>query len=72
MADKLPTAPVALNVLELGYLGAICPLWDRAAAGDPVARGIYLKLKAAAIALGVVWYYGDPWPVDGKEPHPHG
>lgn len=33
----------------------------------PVARSIYLKLKRAAVSLGVVWYYGDPWPQDPAE-----
>ena len=67
---ELPTTPVQMNLLELGWLTTGGTVWDRAKTGDPVARALYLKMKAAAIALGVKWYYGDPWPQE--EPHPRG
>lgn len=60
--DPLPTTPVALNVLELGWL--LAQVWQRAKEGDDVARRLYLKVKEAAISLGVEWYYGDPWPTE--------
>jgi hypothetical protein len=55
MSDELPTQPVHLNTLELGWL------WQA------VARALYLKFKAAAIANGVVWYYADPWPIEAPK-----
>jgi len=50
---------VTLSMAEIGFVHAL--VWKRAADGDAVARSIYSKLKAAAIAGGAVWYYGDPW-----------
>lgn len=58
--DLVATAPMDLELLETGWLMAA--LWERAGAGDPIARSLYLKMKHAAISMGVVWYYGDPWP----------
>jgi hypothetical protein len=56
---ELPTAPVELNNLQIGFLHGL--MYDRLQnPNDVVARGIYLKLKAAAISLGVEWCYGDP------------
>lgn len=70
MDEELPTTPVPLNNLEIGYLMMVgirgSSLRKRCAEpeADPTARGIYLKLKAAAIALGVEWHYGDPWEIE--------
>jgi hypothetical protein len=64
---ELPTQPVHLNTLELGWLWYAVA--DRARDGDQIARALYLKFKAAAIANGVVWRYADPWPIeDGNTP----
>lgn len=52
------TTRVHLTVFELGYLLGL--VYDRAKATDPTAQGLYRKLKEAAIAAGVEWYYGDP------------
>jgi hypothetical protein len=69
MSD-LPTQPVPCNVLELGWLWHAVA--DKAREGDPIARALYLKVKAAAIAAGVEWYYGDPWPLeDGSQGGEH-
>jgi hypothetical protein len=62
--NALETISVELNLIELGWLTVGGTVWERAKAGDPIARALYLKLKAAAIGLGVRWYYGDPWPVE--------
>jgi hypothetical protein len=51
---------VDINLIENGWI--MMAVWDRAKAGDVIARVLYLKLKAAAKAEGAVWYYGDPWP----------
>jgi hypothetical protein len=59
----LPTSDVPLNSLEIGWLMAAAIL-DRAESGDKVAQRLYKKLKAAAIANGVEWYYGDPFPIE--------
>lgn len=59
----LPESPVPLNSYEIGWLMAAAVL-KRAEEGDGIARTLYLKLKAAAIANGVEWYYGDPFPID--------
>lgn len=65
-ASALPTSDVPLNSLEIGWLMGAAVL-RRAEDGDPVARRLYLKLKAAAIANGVEWYYGDPFPIESSE-----
>lgn len=62
MIDRVKTTPVELNLIEQGWL--MVAVWDRAQRGDPYARSIYLKLKSAAVAAGVEWYYGDPWPLE--------
>lgn len=60
------TAPMDVELVETGWLmGA---LWKPAAEGDPIARSLYLKMKRAAISMGVIWYYGDPWPEAAEEP----
>lgn len=56
---------VDLAVVELGWL--MIGVWQRSVEGDPFARAIYLKLKAATIASGVEWYYGDPWEIEGEK-----
>lgn len=56
---------VDIDTLECGYL--IAAIVGRARGGDMVARGLYGKLKAAAIALGVDWHYGDPWEEEGTQ-----
>jgi hypothetical protein len=56
----LATSALALDLMEQGWI--LVAVWGGARDGDPVARSIYLKLKRAAVSLGVVWYYGDPWP----------
>jgi hypothetical protein len=61
-----PTAPVEMTTMEIGYLHAF--LWGPAALGEPLARSLYLKMKAAAISLDVVWRYGDPWNVEAEPP----
>lgn len=55
---------IDISVLEIGYLMPV--LWPKAESGDRIARGLYLKLRAAAIACGVVWYYGDPFDVEAE------
>ena len=62
----MPVAKIELNALQIGWLmGGL--VWDRSKEGDPIARSLYLRLKAAAIACGVDWYYDDPWEVtDGS------
>lgn len=67
MTNELPTVPVPLTLVELGWL--TMAVWDRAKEGqDFVARALYLKIKVAAIALGVDWYYGDPWDIAASPP----
>jgi hypothetical protein len=62
---QLPTAPVELNSFQTGWLMAF--VLPRAMnPNDVTARAIYLKLKAASIALGVEWYYGDPPGLEDK------
>jgi hypothetical protein len=58
----IESAPIEVDLIENGWL--LAAVWPRAREGDQVARALYLKLKAAAIACGVVWYYGDPWPIE--------
>lgn len=54
--------PIGLTLIENGWLtGAV---WERARDGDPIARRLFRKLKAHAIAAGVDWYYGEPWQDD--------
>ncbi len=56
---------IELHLVEVGWL--LPGLMKRAAAGDLVARSIYRKLKAGAVAAGAVWVYGDPWPMGEDE-----
>lgn len=53
-------AAIDIDLIENGWI--LSAVWDKAKAGDLIARAIYRKIKAAAIPDGVVWYYGDPWP----------
>lgn len=65
LLSESPTAPVELTSQQLGYIHGL--LFDRLKDPDDLtARAIYLELKAAAISLGVVWYYGDPPGLEGK------
>jgi hypothetical protein len=52
-------ASVDLDLVEQGWL--MQGVWAKARDGDQIARRLYVKLKEAAIACGVDWYYGDPW-----------
>jgi hypothetical protein len=60
------TAPIEITIMENGWI--LAHVWPRAKEGDRIARSLYLKLKAAAIACGVPWDYADdPWPVDAEK-----
>lgn len=60
--DGWKVALVALDLTETGWLMA--SIWEKAKGGDHIARRLYQKIKGAAVAMGVEWYYGDPWPLD--------
>jgi hypothetical protein len=64
---RLPETMVGLNLLEIGWLSA--SVWSRLATDprDRTARALFPKLKVAAVALGVEWYYGElpPLPEEG-------
>jgi hypothetical protein len=49
---------IDLDLIENGWI--LAAVWRKAKNGDEIARSIYRKLKAAAVADGVEWYYGDP------------
>lgn len=57
--NDLKTAPLHLNLLELGWLLAILVEMLRVHPFDEIGRGIWEKQKAAAISLGVEWRYGE-------------
>lgn len=57
----------AFSVLEIGFLMAY--VIEPRHRESQVARALYFKLKAAAIALGVDWsHYGDPKEWEEKKP----
>jgi hypothetical protein len=52
---------VSLNLIEIGWLmGQIIARGWAIKGDDPMARVVWRKLRAAAIAGGVEWRYGDP------------
>ncbi len=57
---SLPTTPVELNLLQIGYLNAgVWPALVRDPS-DPTARQLFTLLKEAAIRLGLTpWPYGE-------------
>jgi hypothetical protein len=60
MSD-LPESPITLNSLEIGWLLGRINFDDPSLADAPLfVWNLYRKLKTAAIANGVEWYYGDP------------
>ncbi len=64
--DALPTLPLPVDTLDLGWL--LIAVWGPARDGDQVAQSLYRRIKAVAIEFGVEWRYGEePWLTSVRE-----
>ena len=57
--EQLQEFTVSLGLIEIGWLTGVI-LRSRMGYDDPVSGRVWQKLKAAAIASGIEWHYGDP------------
>lgn len=55
---------IAVTSIELGFL--LHAVWEPARHGDEVARGLFLKVRAAVEQTGVPWAFGQPWQEGGS------